>query len=83
MSYVKPELKFEIERGIPVPEFSERGKWGFCADLQVGDSIFISEDHPEYATITYGMTNWGQRQHPKVSFRSLREKGGRRIWRVK
>ena len=72
-----------IDKNIPVPTGKSRlreGKYPF-ANMEVGDSFFISEESRRVWTASYG---WGKRNAAKFRMTALSEGGaeGVRVWRV-
>lgn len=73
-------MSYEIEKGVPVPEQTGRGrslKYPF-PDMEIGDSILT-----ETRSAFHAASNWASRQKNGWKFISKKVEGGFRIWRTK
>jgi hypothetical protein len=70
---------FEIEKGIPVPEYAGRGgrtnKYPW-EDMEVGDSFFVPAEGKKSPPRWHHRKERGERYHVR------RMEGGWRVWRL-
>ncbi len=73
---------FKIDNDIPMPHPSRR--WGFVADMKVGESFFVPETEMKHGTAVAG-ARLALRPGQKVTYRQREEEGikGVRIWMIK
>ncbi len=68
-------MKFEIEKNIPIPEHKVRNSKYPFADMEIGDSILSESPHTVMSAYQYG------KRHNK-KFMSRKINNNYRIWRV-
>ena len=67
-------MDIKIQKGVPIPPV--RRKYPF-REMQVGDSFFVAGGKPSVAGAISSATKTGRGR-----FRTAKEKGGLRVWRV-
>lgn len=74
-------MTFKIDKGVPLPETYQRGKYPF-REMGVGDSFFVAA--AKRSQITSTVSYAGRRQGKRFITRAVIENGvkGTRVWRI-
>lgn len=71
-----------VEKGFPAPPMKAGRKLAYpWPDMEPGDSLYFEKQERQSAILKLA-TLWARRNRPEATFRTQRENGGFRIWRV-
>lgn len=70
----------KIEKNIPIPPRASNGTFSFMANMDIGDSFYLSNKQWDVLRAVGNARNWAKNHGMNISSRA--DEGGSRIWRT-
>lgn len=76
------KMSIKIEKGKPIPEHSNQGKypWG---ELQIGDSFLVGSRHWAFGSLANYNKKMKRRKQKQIKIETRKDGDKCRVWRIK